>query len=135
MGSSGLDKGADKMTIYRARHEPDWPLLDKGNREEVEALWRNQTWELFELPPGQSVTGTQMLCDRKRGPTGEIERYKGRLLASGDKQVHGFDYLEVWALVARDATPPVFLVQCASTGLRLAQMDVDTVFLNGPVSE
>lgn len=62
VGGAGPGKGADKMTIYRAAHEPDWDLFDKANKEEVEALWRNQTWELVNLPPGKSLTGMQMLC-------------------------------------------------------------------------
>lgn len=77
----------DKMLIHKARNEPDWELFHAAVQKEVESLWTNGPWELVDLPEGKKVTGTQMLCERKRGPDGEVSTYKGRFVARGDTQV------------------------------------------------
>jgi len=98
-------------------------------------LWRNSTWELVDLPVGAKVTGTQMLCERKRGADGSVSHYKGRYVALGDTQVHLVDYGEVWAPVARHSTLRAVLSATAWRGWALCQLDVETAFLNGVVEE
>ena len=55
-----------KMLTYQARREPEWEQFNMAMEAEVDSLWRNVTWELVDLPPGAKVTGTHMLCERKR---------------------------------------------------------------------
>jgi len=64
--------GPDKMRVYEARREEDWPAFDAANRVEVQALWDNGTWDMVPLPQGKKVTLTELLCERKRGADGEI---------------------------------------------------------------
>lgn len=125
----------DKMRIHQARKEPDWPLFDEAVCKEVDSLWRNRTWELTDLPPGKAITDTEMLCERKRGATGKVERHKGRFVARGDKQTYLVDFNEVWAPVARHATMRTLLAMCAAKELHIRQLDIETAFLNGEVEE
>lgn len=76
-----------------------------------------------------------MLCERKRAAKGDIEHHEWRLVARGDSQTYGVEYYEVWAQVARSATLRMLLARCAAAAFRLAQMDVETAFINGPVTE
>lgn len=62
------------MHIGRARKDPDWACFHEESQRKVDSLWANKTWELVILPPGKTVTPTQMLCERKRGATGILER-------------------------------------------------------------
>lgn len=48
--------------------------------------------------------------------------------------MNGVNSFDVWALVARYATLRALLAHCAVNGLQLRQMDVETAFLNRPVS-
>lgn len=75
----------DKMRMDRAKREDDWPELAKAINAEVDTLWKKGTLRLIKRQPGMKVTRTTMLCERKRGATGEVERYKGRLVVRGDK--------------------------------------------------
>jgi len=86
---------ADKMSIHQARRAPDWTVFDAAVKAEVDALWRNGTWYLTDLPPGKAVTDTEMLCERKRGPDGKVVRWKGRYVDRGDNQTYLLDYGEV----------------------------------------
>lgn len=132
---AAVSPSPDKMNIHKAKKEPDWPKFHLAVQEEVESLWKNGTWVLVDLPEGKTVTGTQMLCERKRGADGAVSRYKGRYVARGDTQVYKVDYSEVWAPVARHTTLRVVLAACARNGWELCQLDVETAFLNGDVEE
>jgi len=101
----------------------------------VQSLWDNGTWELMDLPDGQSVTPTEMLAERKRGADGSIDKYKGRFVVRGDKQTYLVDYTEVWAPVVRYTTLRVFLAYYISKRMTIEQTDVTTAFLNGDVEE
>lgn len=126
---------ADKMTLAQARRQPDWEQFDTAVRKEMDALWDNGTFELATLPPGASVLPFQILCERKRGPNGEVVRHKGRGVACGNYQVPGRDFGEVWAPVVRRATLLTVLSRATAAGMLMHQLDVETAFLNGPVHE
>ena len=66
--------GPDKMHIRRAMKAADWLEFHKANQKEVDALWANKTWVLFDLPQGKKLTETQMLSEPKRGPDGKVDR-------------------------------------------------------------
>jgi len=90
---------------------------------------------MVPLPDGKKVIRTELLCERKRGPAGEITNYKGRLVVRGDTQIPYVDYTETWAPVARYTKLLYLLGHCKSNDLALLQLDVVTAFLNGEVKE
>jgi len=98
-------------------------------------LWDNGTWELTDVPTGQTVTPTEMLAERKRGADGGIDKYKGRFVVRGDQQTYLVDYTEVWAPVLCYTTLRVFLAYCTARGMAIEQTDVATAFLTGDVEE
>lgn len=69
-----LSATADKTHISRARKEPDWARFDEANRKEVQQLRDNHIWSLDDLPSGKTISVTQMLCERERGATVDVER-------------------------------------------------------------
>lgn len=95
----------DKMSLAQARLQPDWEDFNASTRKEVDALWDNGTFELVPRPPGARLLPMQMLCERKRGPTGEVTKHKSRGVVCGNLQVAGRDYADVWAPVVRKAKP------------------------------
>ena len=88
---AAVSANADKMLIYQARREPDWEHFSMAVEAVVDSLWRNGTWEFVDLPPVAKVTGTQMLCEHKRGADGAVSRHKARCVARGDTQVYLVD--------------------------------------------
>jgi hypothetical protein len=69
--------------------------------EELDALSRNRTWDLVDLPSNKSVVGCKWVFKIKTRSDESIERYKARLGAKGFTQKHGIDYEETFAPVAR----------------------------------
>lgn len=54
---------------------------------EVDALEKNKTWEMTELPEGKVAIGSMWVYKIKYKSDGTIERYKARLVALGNKQI------------------------------------------------
>lgn len=69
--------------------------------EEIEAIKRNDTWELTTLPEGHKPIGVKWVYKTKTSQEGKMEKHKARLVAKGHKQQYGIDYEEVFAPVAR----------------------------------
>ena len=76
----------------------------KAMDEEIDAIERNETWELTELPPKKQVIGVKWVYKTKCNAEDKIDRHKERLVVKGYKQQYGRDYDETYAPVARMET-------------------------------
>ena len=103
--------------------------------EEMEALLRNKTWELVELPKGQKAIGNKWVYKIKRDGNDQVERYRARLVVKGYAQKEGIDFNEIFSPVVRLTTIRVVLAMCAALDLHLEQLDVKTAFLHGELEE
>jgi hypothetical protein len=64
-----------------------------------------------------------------------VTRNKSRLVVKGYSQVEGLDFDETYAPVARLESTRILLACATYHGFKLYQMDVKSVFLNGPIKE
>ncbi|BBH02600.1 ADP glucose pyrophosphorylase large subunit 1 [Prunus dulcis] len=53
---------------------------------EIQAIERNDTWELIDLPEGEKTVGVKWIFKTKFKENGEIDKYKARLVAKGYTQ-------------------------------------------------
>ncbi|CAA7053596.1 unnamed protein product [Microthlaspi erraticum] len=102
---------------------------------EIGALEKARTWDLTELPPGKKAIGCKWIYKIKFLSTGEVERYKARLVVLGNNQEEGTDYTETFAPVVRMTTVRTFLGVVAAKNWELHQMDVHNAFLHGDLDE
>ena len=125
-----------KLMIPRSIKE----ALDDQNRrfavfEEMEALRKNDTWDVMKLPREKKIVGCKWVFAVKSKVDGTIERYKARLVAKGFTQTHGIDYQETFALVAKINSIWVLLSLVGNANWPLYQLDVKNAFLNGDLEE
>lgn len=116
-----------QITIEAVKH-PGWR---KAMEEEIATLKCKGTWSLEDLSSGKKAIGSGWVYSIKYTTTGKVERFKGRLVVHGNRQIEGVDYRETFAPVAKMTTVYLFLVVVVSLNWELYHMDVQNAFLHG----
>ncbi|KAL8116625.1 hypothetical protein AgCh_022971 [Apium graveolens] len=103
--------------------------------KEIEAIEKNETWTLTELPPSQKSIDLKWIFKLKRDTKGEIIKYKTRIVAKGYVKEQGVDFDEILTPVTRLETVRPILALAANNGWQINHLDVKSAFLNGELSE
>ncbi|PRQ17544.1 putative RNA-directed DNA polymerase [Rosa chinensis] len=118
--------------VQDALGDPKWR---KAMEEEMEALQKNDTWQLVPPPQDKKAVGCRWVFTVKHNADGSVNRYKARLVAKGFTQTYGIDYDETFAPVAKMNTIRVLLSCAANLNWPLRQFDVKNAFLYGELAE
>ncbi|KAK1420482.1 hypothetical protein QVD17_22111 [Tagetes erecta] len=129
---SALDNSVVPSNYRQAALNPNW--VDAMNKE-MEALSRNGTWIITDLPPGRKAVGSKWLYKIKHKPDGQIDRYKARLVAKGYSQREGLDFDETFSPVVKMVTIRCVMSLAVQNNWPLFQLDVDNAFLYGSLNE
>ncbi|WVZ13024.1 hypothetical protein V8G54_017554 [Vigna mungo] len=131
-----LNRSDEPRSYKEALDSSDQHLWQVAMEEELEALKKNSTWRLVDLPKGKKVIGSKWIFKKKEAtPGGEKARYKARLVAKGFTQIEGVDYHEIFAPVVKHCSIRVLMAIVAHCNLHLEQLDVRTAFLHGDLEE
>jgi hypothetical protein len=103
--------------------------------EEMDALDKNEAWDIVEFPVGRKYVGSKWLFKKKFNAQGKVEKYKARLVEKGYSQVEGIDFGEIFSLFAKLTSIRFILSIVVSFDLEVEQMDVKTTFLHGDLEE
>ena len=117
---------------FRSPYASQWR---EAIKKEYDAIIKNKTYELVELPPGRKALGCKWVLTVKYLSTGAIERFKARLVVLGMHQIPGLDYDATYAPVARHETLKLILALACIKDWHIHQIDVSTAFLNGTLDE
>lgn len=125
----------EPRTFEEAIKSPYKTKWIEAMKEEMEALKKNSTWDLVELPAGRKPITNKWIYRIKRNAKGEIDRFRARLVARGFNQQKGIDYDETFSPVARFDTIRSLLSIAANENLELKQFDFKSAYLNGFLKE
>jgi len=103
--------------------------------EEMQALDKNETWEIVRLPNGKNTIGSKWVFIVKYKSDGKIDRYKTRLVTQGFTQTQDLDYEETFALVVKLNSIWVILSLAVNLDWKLHQLDIKNAFLNGELEK
>jgi len=120
------------MTFEEAVKSEKWK---QAMNQEMQAIERNDTWELIVLPSGSKTIGVKWVFKTKVNENREVDKYKARLVAKGYCQQYGIDYAEVFALVACLDTIRIVISLAAQHNWVIYQLDVKSAFLHGEINE
>ena len=89
-----------------------------------------------EVPrPSRKVISTKWVMRVKTDASGNLEKYKAKVVAKGFRKVEGVDYEETFAPTVRFESVRALVAMAAGGGLELDQMDVTTTFLYAELEE
>ena len=122
--------GRDPATYKEAMEAADAEEWAEACKYEVDALFKNDTWELVDLPPGRKAIKSKWVFKLKIDG-----RFRACLVAKGFTQIPGIDYDETFSPVARFESLRLLLALAALENWEIHQMDVKSAFLNGVLNE
>jgi hypothetical protein len=104
-------------------------------KAEMDAVEKNRTWELADLPRGHRAITLKWVFKLKRDEVGAIIKHKARLVARGFLQRKGIDFDDAFAPVAWMESVRLLLALAAQAGWCVHHMDVKSAFLNRDLKE
>ena len=87
------------------------------------------------MPTGRKLVGCKWVLRKKYKADGSLDKYKARLVAKGFTQQLGVDFVDTYSPVAKFTSVRIIMIVAARLDLKLHQLDVKTVFLNGDLKE
>nr|GFC30596.1 ribonuclease H-like domain-containing protein [Tanacetum cinerariifolium] len=103
--------------------------------DETNALLRNDTWEIVDLPKDRKAIGSKRIFKIKYKSSGGIDRYKARLVTQGFNQKEGIDYEKTFSPVVKMVTARCLLNLVVSSYWHVFQLDVNNTFIYGDLNE
>ncbi|KAL4323733.1 hypothetical protein GQ457_11G029180 [Hibiscus cannabinus] len=125
----------EPKTYQEVVASPDSKKWLEAMRSEMDSMSENQAWTLVEPPEGINPIGCKWVFKKKTDMDGNVQTYKGRLVAKGFRKIHGVDYDETFSPVAMFKSIRILLAVAAFHDYEIWQMDVKTVFLKGKLEE
>ncbi|GJV07590.1 ribonuclease H-like domain-containing protein [Tanacetum coccineum] len=97
-----ISKRSSKQSVF-PRNYNDFVVDSKINaiNNEMDALLRNNTWDIIDLPKNRKAIGSKWIFMIKYKSSGEIDRYKARLVAQGFGQKERINYEETFSPVVK----------------------------------
>ena len=121
--------------LKEALTSPDAMFWKEAVNDEIESLISNRTWKLVDLPPDYKTIGCKWVLRKKLKPDGSIDKFKAKLVAKGFKQKADLDFFDTFSSVTRITSIRLLIAIAVIFDLKIHQMDVKTVFLNGGLEE
>ncbi|GMI95462.1 cysteine-rich RLK (RECEPTOR-like protein kinase) 8 [Hibiscus trionum] len=103
--SRSVEDFVEPRTIKEALKSDHWR---RAAQEEYDALIRNNTWSIVELPDDRRAVQCKWIFKVKRNPDGSVSRFKARLVAKGFLQQAGCDFHETFSPVVKPVTVLLF---------------------------
>jgi hypothetical protein len=131
-----LSTNDDEPSLYQedveGSNSEKWKEVMK---DEMNALAKNVTWDLVELPRNMKTVGCKWVYKLKKGVDDNVDRYKARLVAKGYSQKEGIEFHDIFSPVVKIVSIQIVLALVASLDLELEHLYVKTMFLHGDLDE
>ncbi|XP_037815044.1 uncharacterized mitochondrial protein AtMg00820-like [Lucilia sericata] len=106
-----------------------------ATRVEFNALKKNKTWDMVDLPVGKTAIGCKWVYAIKTTKNGDIERYKARLVAKGCSQKYDVNYQETSFPLIRYENIRLLFAIAVNKDMHLHQIGIVSAYLNGDLNE
>lgn len=118
--------------LSEALKHPGWNAVMV---DEYDTCQETNTWSLVPCPPNTHVIGCGWIHKVKLNADGTFGKHRSRLVARGNEQTEGIDFLETYNPVVRTATVRMVLHIATVNRWDIRQFDVKNAFLHGDLTE
>jgi len=125
----------EPTSYSKALSSPHASHWQSAIQDELRSLSEFGTWKLTPLPPGRRPLSSKWVFKAKTHSSGELERFKARLVVRGFTQREGIDFLDTYAPVAQYTTLRILLALVAALDYECDFIDFSNAFLNGTIDE
>ena len=125
----------DPKMLDEALRGPDSKQWEEALKYKISQLEKLGTWEIEELPAGQTPIPCNEVVKIKRGPNGETQSYRVRIVARGHRQTKGINYTETFSAAAKMPTVRTVLANAAHQDWEIEHVDVKSAYLNADLKE
>jgi hypothetical protein len=126
---------SDPKTLDEALRGPDSKHWEEALKYEINQLQKLGTWVVEDLPAGHTPIPCNEVIKVKRGPDGEIQTYRVRIVAGGHRQVEGINYTETFSAAAKMPTVRAVLANAAHQNWEIEHIDIKSAYLNAELKE
>src|SRR5437773_126246 len=133
--ATSISQGVEPLTYRQAVESPNSMQWKEAMEREMSSLKDNNTWDLVDLPPGQTALRGRWVFKIKWDTHGTITKHKARWVVKGFEQHFGIDYNQMYAAVIKPMPYKVLFALAAFYDLHIEQMDVIMAFLHGELSK
>nr|GEW66585.1 ribonuclease H-like domain-containing protein [Tanacetum cinerariifolium] len=130
--STELNKSFKPKNFYEASKDPHWT---EAMNNDMDALYRNDTLEITDLPIGRKAICGKWVYKIKYKSSGDIDIYKARYVAKGFNQKEGIDFDETFSPVVKIVTIRCVINLVVQNNWSIYQLDVNNAFLYGDLDE
>ena len=128
----GYSNGDLKM-LDKALCGPNAKEWQEALDYEILQLEKLGTWIIQDLPLGQMAIPCSEVVRVKRGPTGEVQSNRDRIVARGHRQAEGINYTETFSAAAKMPMVHVVLANAAHQDWEMEHINVKSAYLNAPL--
>ena len=122
----------EPTTLAEALSHPGW---NGAMSEEIGTCHETQTWSMVPRPKDDHVIGCRWVHKVKLHADGTVEKLRSRLVAKGNEQEEGVDFLETYSPVVRTAIVRMVLHTSTVNHWDIKQLDIKNAFLHGDLAE
>jgi hypothetical protein len=126
---------SEPQSLDEALRGPNAKEWQEALDYEIHQLEKLGTWVIKDLPPGQTAIPCSKVLKIKRGPSREIQSYRVRIVAGGQKQIEGVNYTETFSAAAKMPAVRVVLANAAEQNWEIEHVDIKSAYLNAPLGE
>ena len=116
----------------RSSNRDDW---EQAMREEIAALESNGTWVVTPRPSTGTLLHTKWVYKTKTDASGKVERFKARLVACGNEQQYGVNYMLTFAGVIELSTCKIIFALVRLWGVPAKHGDIPNAYVKAEMED
>ena len=120
----------DPKMLDKALRGPDAKQWQEALEYKISQLEKLGTWVVVDLPAGHTAIPCSEVVRVKRGPDGEVQSYRVRIVAGGHEQIEGVNYTETFSAATKMPMVQVVLANAAHQDWEVEHVDVKSAYLN-----